>query len=180
MKKILSICAVLLVAVTAMGQNRYGIKSGSYKTEMDMMGQAIVQTTYFDDYGAKEVTEMDMMGMQMTQLTRDGKSYFINKAEKSVQEMPGRESVNFLNLTDEVIAKNKIKETGKETVADKECTVYDLEGNQMGQTVKMTVSVWNGFPMKTVINSDFGAFTTKVTEINEGPVDAAKFEIPKF
>ena len=26
MKRILSICAVLLVAVTAMGQNRYGIK----------------------------------------------------------------------------------------------------------------------------------------------------------
>ena len=75
MKRILSICAVLLVAVTAMGQNRYGIKSGSYKTEMDMMGQAIVQTTYFDDYGAKEVTEMDMMGMQMTQLTIDGKTY---------------------------------------------------------------------------------------------------------
>ena len=183
MKRILTLCAVLLIAATAVAQTgakRYGIKSGSYKTEMDMMGQAIVQTTFFDDYGAKEVTEMDMMGMQMTQLTRDGKTYFINKGDKSVQEMPGRESINFLNLTDEVIAKNKIKEAGKETVAGKECTVYNLEGNQMGQTVKMTVSTWNGFAMKTVINSDFGAFTTKVTEIKEGPVDAAKFEIPKF
>jgi hypothetical protein len=183
MKRFFTLCAVLLVAVTAVAQTgakRYGIKSGSYKTEMDMMGNAIVQTVYFDDYGAKEVTEMDMMGMQMTQLTRDGKMYIINKGDKSVQEMPGRESVNYLNLTDEVKAKNKIKETGKETVAGKECTVYDLEINQMGQTAKATVSVWNGFAMKTVINTDFGAFTTKVTEIKEGPVDAAKFEIPKF
>ena len=181
MKRIFSFCAVLLVAVTAMAQNgRYGIKSGSYKTSMDMMGNAIEQTVYFDDFGAKEATTMNMMGMEMTQITKDGTMYLVNKGEKSVQEMPGRESVNFLNLTDEVIAKNKIKEAGKETVAGKECTIYNLEGSQMGQTVKMTVSVWNGFPMKTVINSDFGAFTTTVTEINEGPVDAALFEVPKF
>ena len=64
MKKILSICAVLLVAVTAMAQNgRYGIKSGSYKTSMDMMGNAIEQTVYFDDFGAKEATTMNMMGI---------------------------------------------------------------------------------------------------------------------
>jgi hypothetical protein len=88
MKKILSICAVLLVAATAMGQNRYGIKSGSYKTEMDMMGQTITNTTYFDDYGAKEVTEMEMMGMQMTQITKDGVTYIVNKGDKSVQETP--------------------------------------------------------------------------------------------
>ena len=183
MKKIFAFCAVLLVAATAMAQDGakvYGIKSGTIKTEMDMMGQTITNTTYFDDYGAKQATSMSMMGMEMTQISKDGKMYLVNKGEKSVQEMPGRESVNFLNLTDEVIAKNKIKEAGKETVADKECTVYNLEGNQMGQTVKMTVSVWNGFPMKTVINSDFGAFTTTVTEINEGPVDAALFEVPKF
>ena len=181
MKRIFSFCAVLLVAVTAMAQNgRYGIKSGSYKTSMDMMGNAIEQTVYFDDFGAKEATTMNMMGMEMTQITKDGTMYLVNKGEKSVQEMPGRESVNFLNLTDEVIAKNKIKEAGKEIVAGKECTIYNLEGSQMGQTVKMTVSVWNGFPMKTVINSDFGAFTTTVTEINEGPVDAAIFEVPKF
>ena len=90
MKKILSICAVLLVAATAMGQNRYGIKSGSYKTEMDMMGQTITNTTYFDDYGAKEVTEMEMMGMQMTQITKDGVTYIVNKGDKSVQEIPTR------------------------------------------------------------------------------------------
>ena len=180
MKKIFAFCAVLLVAATAFGQNRYGIKSGSYKTEMDMMGQVITNTTYFDDYGAKEVTSMNMMGMEMTTLMKDGKTYMINKGEKSVQEMPARESINYLNLTDEVIAKNKIKETGKETVSGKECTVYTAEISQMGQTAKATVSVWNGFAMKSVIDAGGFAISQKIVEVTEGPVDAALFEVPKF
>ena len=180
MKKIFAFCAVLLVAATAFGQNRYGIKSGSYKTEMDMMGQVITNTTYFDDYGAKEVTSMNMMGMEMTTLMKDGKTYMINKGEKSVQEMPARESINYLNLTDEVIAKNKIKETGKETVSGKECTVYTAEISQMGQTAKATVSVWNGFAMKSVIDAGGFAISQKIVEVTEGPVDAALFEVPTF
>ena len=180
MKKIFAFCAVLLVAATAFGQNRYGIKSGSYKTEMDMMGQTITNTTYFDDFGAKEVTEMDMMGMQMTQISKDGVMYLVNKGEKSVQEMPGRDQINYLNLTDEIIAKYKVKEIGNETVSGKECTIYTAEINQMGQSAKATVSVWNGFAMKSTIDMGGFAMSQKIVEINEGPVDAAKFEVPKF
>ena len=183
MKRIFTICAVLLVAATAMAQDgakRYGIKSGSYKTEMDMMGQTITNTTYFDDYGAKEVTSISMMGMEMSQLRKDGKMYMINKGEKSVQEMPAQESINYLNLTDEVIAKNKIKELGKETVSGKECTIYSAEVSQMGQTAKATVSVWNGIAMKSTIDAGGFGITQKVVEVTEGPVDAAMFEVPKF
>ena len=148
---------------------------------MDMMGQTITTTTYFDDFGAKEATVMNMMGMEMTQINKDGKMYVVNKGERTVQEMPAQQqSINYLNLTDEVIAKNKIKEVGKETVSGKECTNYTLEMNQMGQTAKATVSVWNGFVMKTTIDAGGFAFTTKVVEVKEGPVDAALFEIPKF
>ena len=183
MKKIFAFCAVLLVAATAMAQDGakvYGIKSGTIKTEMDMMGQTITNTTYFDDYGAKQATSMSMMGMEMTQISKDGKMYMINKGEKSVQEMPAQQSINYLNLTDEVIAKNKIKEIGKETVAGKECTVYTAEISQMGQTAKATVSVWNGIAMKSVIDAGGFSITQKVVEVKEGPVDAAMFEIPKF
>ena len=180
MKKIFTLCAVLLVAATAFAQNRYGIKSGSYKTEMDMMGQIITNTTYFDDYGAKEVTTMNMMGMEMTQLRKDGKMYLINKGEKSVQEMPAQESINYLDLTDEAIAKYKVKEIGKETVSGKECTIFTAEISQMGQTAKATVSAWNGFAMKSTIDMGGFAMTQKIVEVTEGPVDAALFEIPTF
>ena len=184
MKKIFSLCAVLLVAVAAMAQNGtkyYGIKSGTIKIEMDMMGQTIPSTIYFDDYGAKQATSISMMGMEMTQINKDGKMYLVNKDEKSVQEMPQQqEQINYLNLTDEVKAKYKIKEVGKETVAGKECTTYTVEVSQMGQTVKTTVSVWNGIAMKTVADAGGFSMSQKVTEVKEAPVDAAIFEIPKF
>ena len=184
MKKIFSLCAVLLVAVAAMAQNGtkyYGIKSGTIKIEMDMMGQTIPSTIYFDDYGAKQATSISMMGMEMTQINKDGKMYLVNKGEKSVQEMPQQqEQINYLNLTDEVKAKYKIKEVGKETVAGKECTTYTVEVSQMGQTVKTTVSVWNGIAMKTVADAGGFSMSQKVTEVKEAPVDAAIFEIPKF
>ena len=146
MKKFFSFCAVLLVAVAAMAQNGtkyYGIKSGTIKIEMDMMGQTIPSTIYFDDYGAKQATSISMMGMEMTQINKDGKMY-------------------------------------KETVAGKECTTYTVEVSQMGQTVKTTVSVWNGIAMKTVADAGGFSMSQKVTEVKEAPVDAAIFEIPKF
>ena len=183
MKKIFTICAVLLVAATAMAQDgakRYGIKSGTLKTEMDMMGQTITNTTYFDDYGAKEATSISMMGMEMTQISKDGKMYMVNKGEKTVQEMPAQQSINYLNLTEEAIAKNKIKEIGKETVSGKECTIYTAEVSQMGQTAKATVSVWNGIAMKSTIDAGGFNITQKVVEVTEGPVDAAVFEVPKL
>ena len=184
MKKFFSLCAVLLVAVAAMAQNGtkyYGIKSGTIKVEMDMMGQTIPSTIYFDDYGAKQATSISMMGMEMTQINKDGKMYLVNKGEKSVQEMPQQqEQINYLNLTDEIKAKYKIKEVGKETVAGKECTTYTVEVSQMGQTVKTTVSVWNGIAMKTTADAGGFSMSQKVTEVKEAPVDAAIFEIPKF
>ena len=184
MKKFFSLCAVLLVAVAAMAQNGtkyYGIKSGTIKIEMDMMGQTVPSTIYFDDYGAKQATSISMMGMEMTQINKDGKMYLVNKGEKSVQEMPQQqEQINYLNLTDEIKAKYKIKEVGKETVAGKECTTYTVEVSQMGQTVKTTVSVWNGIAMKTTADAGGFSMSQKVTEVKEAPVDAAIFEIPKF
>ena len=187
MKRILTLCAVLLVAATAMAQDgakRFGIKSGEFTVEMDMMGQKILSTTYFDDYGAKQLskTKMEMMGMSMDMgtLQLGGKSYMINYGEKTVQEMPAQESVNYMNLTDEVIKKYKIQELGKETVGGKECTKYSLETSQMGQTAKTTAWVWNGIPVKSVIDAGGMGLTQTVKDIKEGPVDASLFEVPKF
>ena len=187
MKRTLTFIAVLLVAVTALAQEapkRYGIKSGEIKTQTDMMGQIIEATTYFDDYGAKQYarTKMSMMGMDidMGTLTRDGKSYMINYDEKTVQEMPEQESINYMDLNEKAVAKYKVKEVGKEVVGGKECTQYSLEISQMGQTAKTKASVWKGIPMKTVTDAMGMSITAQVVEIKEGPVDATLFEVPKF
>ena len=180
MKRILSLCAALLIAVAVMAQEgpkRYGIKSGTVKNEMQMMGQTLTMTIYFDDYGALESGTMDIMGTKVTQISRDGKMYTINGI--SVQEMPLEESINYNELTDEVIAKYKIKEVGTEVVAGKECIKYTAEISQMGQTAHVTVSVWKGYPMKNIIEAGGLVVTNKVVEIKEGPVDASLFELPK-
>ena len=187
MKRFFTLCAVLLVAVTASAQNgakKYGVKSGEFVTEMDMMGQKIAGTTYFDDYGAKQIakTKVEMMGMTMDMgtLQLGDKSYMINYGDKTVQEMPAQESINYLNLTPEIVKKFKVQEVGKETVNGKECTKYTAEISQMGQTAKTTVWVWQGIPMKSVIDMGGMAMTQSVKEVKEGPVDASLFVVPKF
>jgi hypothetical protein len=183
MKKYITVLAALLVAVVAMGQDPakvYGVKSGTIKTVMNMMGQDVENITYFDDYGAKQATEMEMMGMKMTTIMRDGKTYMVNAAEKQVQEMPGRDNINYLNLTPEIIKKYNVKEVGKETVAGKECIKYTAEIEQMGQKAKVEVSVWQGIAMKNTVDMGEFSITQTVKEVKEGPVDAKLFEIPKF
>ena len=183
MKKYMTVCAALLVAVVALAQapaKKYGVKSATVKVVTEMMGEKTESTSYFEDFGAKELTQMEMMGMKMTQLSRDGKMYIINADQKQVQEMPAQESVNYLDLTPEVIAKYKVKEVGKETVAGKECTKYTAEISQMGQTAKVEVSVWKGYAFKSKVDMGGFGITTEVKEFNEGPVDANLFEVPKF
>ena len=192
MKRIFTLCAALLVAVAALAQEapKFGIKSGEITTETDLMGQVMSATTYFDNYGNLQYsrTKMSMMGMDidMGTLQRDGKTYMINYGDKTVQDgMPGgmgggRQEINYLNLTDEVIAKNKIKEVGEEEVSGKPCKVYTTEISQMGQTVEVKVYVWEGIPMKTVTNAMGMEIVAKVTEVKECEVDASLFEVPKF
>ena len=188
MKRILTtLCAVLLVAVAALAQDapkRYGIKSGQFKTETDMMGQKIVATTYFDDYGITQITKtkVSMMGvsMDMGTLMKDGKTYMINYGDKQVQEIPAPETINYMNLTDEAVKKYKVKNEGVEEVAGKSCLVFSMEVSQQGQTAKSKASVWEGIPMKTVTETMGLSVTQTVVEFKEGPVDASLFEVPTF
>lgn len=55
-----------------------------------------------------------------------------------------------------------------------------MKVSQMGQSVDITVCVWNGYPMKTVSAAMGNSVTATVTEIEEGPVDATHFVIPKY
>ena len=188
MKRILTtLCAVLLVAVAALAQDapkRYGIKSGQFKTETNMMGQKIVATTYFDDYGITQITKtkVSMMGvsMDMGTLMKDGKTYMINYGDKQVQEMPAQETINYMDLSDETVKKYKVKSEGAEEVGGKSCLVFTMEVSERGQTAKARASVWEGIPMKTVTEVMGMSVTATVVELKEGPVDASLFELPQF
>lgn len=184
------ICVALLLAAAAgvaMGQDgkRYGIKSGIL-TQTSEMGET---TVYFDNYGAVEAQKMkmDFMGnaMEMTILRKDGKTYMINAAEKQVQEMPaggmGGADINFLNLTDQVKAANKIKEAGKETILGKECTKYTMEAEQMGMAMSQTVWVWNGITLKSLTDGGQFQFGNEAVKFEENAtIPASTFDIPKF
>lgn len=180
---------LLCVTVAAMGQEavkKYEMKSGIAKMKMSVMGQAIESTVYFDDYGALEATKskISMPGagdIETMTITKDGKAYVVIPSMKQVQEQPLPESINYLALTDEVVAKNKIEKVGTDTVCGKECVKYTASVTEQGQSATSTVSVYKGFPMKSVTAVSGMEIVTEVTEFTEDAfVIASMFEVPKY
>lgn len=183
--KRLAILAVLAAAfcVGAQAQEKlYEVKSGVVTMEMDMMGQAIVQKIYFDDYGAKQATVSNFGGRNSRTIVVDGKNVMINDDEKTAMQMPmmgAQERVNFCNLTDKEIKKYKVQELGKETVAGKECTKYSVTLFMMGQPQKQTVWVYKGITLKSTSKSDFGDMNQTATKLEENvEVPASMFTVP--
>ena len=160
----------------------YEVKSGVVTMEMDMMGQAIVQKIYFDDYGAKQATVSNFGGRNSRTIVVDGKNVMINDDEKTAMQMPmmgAQERVNFCNLTDKEIKKYKVQELGKETVAGKECTKYSVTLFMMGQPQKQTVWVYKGITLKSTSKSDFGDMNQTATKLEENvEVPASMFTVP--
>ena len=187
--KRLAIIAVLAAAfcVGAQAQEKlYEVKSGKVTMEMDMMGQTIVQEVYFDDYGAKKATVMNMQGQKMRQITQDGSNIMIDDAAKTATKMPamgmmgGEQSINFSNLDEKTIKKNKIQEAGEETVAGKTCKVYKYKVMMMGQAVSATACVYKGIVLKSSTSTDFGDMVQKATNIEENiTIDPSMFTIPE-
>lgn len=159
---------------------KYGIKSGSYTLISEVMGQKVESKGFFDEYGNLQASKTNTFGMEITTVTRDGKTYMVNHAAKQVQELPAQESINYLDLTDAIIAKYKIREAGSETVAGKDCVKYTLTVSQMGQTADLTVSIWCGIPMKTVTSANGMEVTATITQLEEGDIDSSVFEVPSF
>ncbi len=184
MKRFIVCCLSLLAATTLMlGQNapkKFGIKSGSFTMVSEVMGQKVESKNYFDDYGNLQASVTSAFGMELSTISRDGKTYMVNTAAKQVQEMPAQESINYLDLTDEVIAKYQIKEVGSDTVTGKECIKYTMEVSQMGQKAHITVSVWNGIPMKTITSANGMDASVTVTEFTECEVDTTLFDVPTY
>ena len=188
MKKLMIIAGLLALCLGAAAQEKiYSVKSGKVTMEMDMMGQKIVQQIYFDEYGAKQATVMEMMGQKMRSIEVDEKNVMIDDASKTAISMPGmgpqmggNNKINFLNLDEKTIKKNKIKEEGQEEVAGKMCTKYSYRMLMMGQGVNVHAWVYKGITLKTAIKTDFGEMVTKATKVEEGiQVDPALFVLPE-
>jgi hypothetical protein len=188
MKKLMIIAGLLALCLGAAAQEKiYSVKSGKVTMEMDMMGQKIVQQIYFDEYGAKQATVMEMMGQKMRSIEVDGKNVVIDDAAKTAISMPGmgpqmggNNKINFLNLDEKTIKKNKIKEEGQEEVAGKMCTKYSYRMLMMGQGVNVHAWVYKGITLKTTIKTDFGEMVTKATKVEEDiQVDPALFVLPE-
>jgi hypothetical protein len=188
MKKLLIIAGLLVLCLGAAAQEKiYSVKSGKVTMEMDMMGQKIVQQIYFDEYGAKQATVMEMMGQKMRSIEVDGKNVAVDDAAKTAISMPGmgpqmggNNKINFLNLDEKTIKKNKIKEEGQEEVAGKMCTKYSYRMLMMGQGVNVHAWVYKGITLKTAIKTDFGEMVTKATKVEEDiQVDPALFVLPE-
>lgn len=186
MKKLLIIAALLSFCIGAGAQEKiYEVKSGKVTMEMEMMGQAMVQDIYFDDYGAKQVTVSNFQGQKMRVLVIDGSNVMVNDADKTAVRMPamgmGSENrINWLNLDEKTIKKNKIKEAGEEVVAGKTCKKYEYKVMMMGQPISATAWVYKGITLKTSIKTDFGDMGQTATKIEEDiKVDPAMFTIPE-
>ena len=183
MKRFAIIAILAAFCMGAQAQEKlYTVKSGIVTMEMDMMGQSIVQEIYFDDYGAKKATVMNFGGQKSRNIVVDGATVMVNDDEKTAMKMPmmgQQETVNFSNLDEKTIKKYKVKELGKETVAGKERTKYEVTVFMMGQPQKQTVWVYKGITLKSASSSDFGDMVQTATKIQENvEIPASMFVLP--
>lgn len=187
MKKIITIIAFVLSGIGAQAQEEirmYDVKSGIVTMEMDMMGRKVVQDIYFDDYGAKQAMVVEMRGQKMRGIEVDGEMVMINDAENTAVKMPSmgmtNEKINFLDQSPKNIRRNKIKEIGKETLLDRECTIYTVAVFMMGNVVKQTVWVYKGITLKSSITTDWGEMVQVATSLVEDvEIPEKTFTVPE-
>lgn len=186
MRRFAFIILILTFCLRISAQEKpYAVKSGAITTEMNMMGQSMVQVTYFDDYGAKQASISEFNGQQVRVLVQKGSSILINDKDKTAVRMPGMgndalNGINFSNLDEKMIRKHKIKEVGEEEIAGRTCIKYSLKVLAMGQAVNVNAWIYKGIPFKTSIRTEFGELGSTVTDFSEDiEVDPALFTIPE-
>lgn len=164
---------------------RYGMESGIIVFETSTMGFTQTVTLYFEDYGKTSASEMEgsAMGQNIHNINilKDGFIYnvdLVNKtAFRSKMSEQSNESINFMNMDENMKKKFKIKQVGNETIAGKPCIVYEFEVPDAGMTSKTWV--WNGIGLKSESSVMGMTVTMEVKSIKENvDVPASKFEVP--
>ena len=195
MKKLFLSILMVVTALTATfaQEARYGIERAIVRrntvTGTGLMQQSVSSVQYIDDFGRKESVEafLNVQGQMFTVFTmiKDGYVYSINLAagqgaRVNLADMGGLQTVNYLNLTNEIREMHQIKEMSNEQFMEKDCKRYDLIVNNQGQTANVSVWVWQGLPLKSVTNVAGNTVVEEVTEIREGAeIAKEKFELPE-
>lgn len=180
---------LLFLAAAASAQvtpKRFGVKSGTVKFSASVMGQSIGMVSYFDDYGSLESSVInayipDMGDIQGALVTRDGEIFVAAPAANFYRREAAPEMVNFLNLTDDAVAKFKISKLGEETVCGKECVKYAFDIPVQGQSIHATASVWNGLMLKFYTVVSGMDIDLKAVELKENvQIPESTFDVSGF
>ncbi|MBQ9411188.1 MAG: hypothetical protein IJU21_06225 [Bacteroidales bacterium] len=175
MKRLVFTALLLMTALGAFAQGRYGIKSGIAKTRTVTDGHETFATQYFDDYGKKESLKqrMDIPGLvsyDYYTITKGNKAWMITVTDgkRNVRDFDNpTPDLTFLNPSQEVMAKYNMQYLGDEKVLGKPCKKYSYEIKQNRKTVLWTVWAYKGFPLKTVTQKGKKTNTIEVTELKE-------------
>jgi hypothetical protein len=179
-------------APVAAGKGKYAMKSGIFVMKTNMMGEDMITTTYFDDYGKKECQEMKMeMKMagqtiktnNVTITNGDGFRYTIDMEKKTgtkTKDYGGNSNptADMASASAEKMKEYGIKKESPVTILGKTCDVYSMDG-KMG---KGTFATWQGISMRSEMSMAGMKTPMKIetTSIEENAaVPASKFEVPK-
>lgn len=172
-------------AESATPKGKYAIKSGIVQYKTEMMGMEVMQTLTFDDYGKKEATdvEMEMMGVKMhtVNLTKDGFIYNLDMVKRTGTKSPAvnlaNSSIDFENLSEELVKDMDLKKLGTEEFLGKTCEKMSIDYKKM--SMKGTFLVFKGVALKS--ETDMGSMKMKLIaeKFEENPtIPAEKFEVP--
>jgi len=170
---------------TSTPKGKYAIKSGIVQYKTEMMGMEVMQTLTFDDYGKKEATdvEMEMMGVKIhtVNLTKDGFIYNLDMIKKTGTKSPevniANASIDFENLSEEMVKEMDLKKLGTEEFLGKTCEKMSIDNKKM--SMKGTFLVYKGIALKS--ETDMGAMKMNLLaeKFEENPtIPAEKFEVP--
>jgi len=166
-------------------KGKYAIKSGIVVYKTQMMGMDAIQTTSFDDYGQKEINDltMEMMGVKIhsANLTKDGYMYTLDLTNRTGTKSPANPmqnvSIDFQNLTDEMVKDMNLKREGKEDFLGRTCEKMSIDYTQM--RMKGTFLVYKGVALK--IDVMVGSTKMQLTgeSFEENPtIPAEVFDVP--
>jgi len=175
---------------TYSGPRRYLVKSGIIQYQYSGM-QTGTETLYFDDYGMKEAkftdATMKMMGVEQKRqelsILDGDNQYTIDLTKKTgikmknpflSQALTDSDDEAIIKLGEKMMAEEGGKKIGTETVAGKECDVWEIK--------KMNAKtwVWKALPLKFEMNGMGMKLGMVATSIQENvDIPAEKLAVPE-